>query len=474
MQCPRCHTENRPGRRFCAECAAPLAAPCPACGFANEPGEKFCGGCAAPLTAESRQAEPRFAAPDAYTPKHLADKILTSRSALEGERKQVTVLFADLKGSMELLAERDPEEGRKLLDPVLERMMEAVHHYEGTVNQVMGDGIMALFGAPLAHEDHAVRACYAALRMQESVAQYAEGVFRSQGVPLQIRVGLNSGEVVVRAIGSDLHMDYTAVGQTTHLAARMEQMATPGTILLAPATLQLAEGFVQVATRGAVAVKGLPEPVELYALTGARALRSRLHASAARGFTRFVGRDTEIEQLRRTLALAHDGHGQLVAIVGEPGVGKSRLVYEFTHSHRTQDWLILEAGSVSYGKATSYLPVIDLLKAYFKVHDRETHREIREKVTGKLLTLDRALEPTLPAVLALLDVPVDDAHWQGLDPGQRRQRTLDAVKRLLLRESHNQPVLLVFEDLHWIDAETQALLDSLVESLPTARVLLRP
>jgi class 3 adenylate cyclase/tetratricopeptide (TPR) repeat protein len=414
----------------------------------------------------------RFPSPESYTPRHLAERILTSKAALEGERKQVTVLFVDVKGSMELLADRDPEDARKLLDPVLERMMEAVHRYEGTVNQVMGDGIMALFGAPLAHEDHAVRACYAALRMQESVAQYAEGVFRSYGVPLQIRVGLNSGEVVVRAIGSDLHMDYTAVGQTTHLAARMEQMATPGTILLAPATLQLAEGYVQVASRGPVAVKGLPHPVEIYALTGASAQRTRLHAAAARGLTRFVGRDAEIEQIRRALALAHDGRGQLVAIVGEPGVGKSRLVYEFTHSHRTQDWLILEGGSVSYGKATSYLPVIDLLKAYFKVHDRESHREIREKVTGKLLTLDRTLEPILPALLALLDVPVEDAHWQAIDPAQRRQRTFDAVKHLLLRESQGQPLLVVFEDLHWIDAETQALLDGLVESLPTARVLL--
>ena len=287
-----------------------------------------------------------------------------------------------------------------------------------------------------------------------------------------MRVGLNTGEVVVRAIGSDLHMDYTAVGQTTHLAARMEQMATPGTILLGPATLQLAEGYVQVAARGPVAVKGMPDPVEVYALTGAHVQRSRVHAAAARGLTRFVGRDPELEQLRRTLALAQDGRGQLVAVVGEPGVGKSRLVYEFTHSHRTHDWVVLEGGSVSYGKATSYLPVIDLLQAYFKVHDREAHREIREKVTGKLLTLDRTLEPILPAVLTLLDVPVEAAGWQVLDPLQRRQRTLDAVKRLLLRESQAQPVLLVLEDLHWIDAESQALLDALVESLPAARLLL--
>jgi class 3 adenylate cyclase/tetratricopeptide (TPR) repeat protein len=415
---------------------------------------------------------PRVASPESYTPKHLVERILNSKAAIEGERKQVTVLFADLKGSMELLADRDPEEARKLLDPVLERMMEAVHCYEGTVNQVMGDGIMALFGAPVAHEDHAVRACYAALRMQESVAQYADGVFRAHGVPIQIRVGLNSGDVVVRAIGSDLHMDYTAVGQTTHLAARMEQMATPGTTLLAPPTLQLAEGYVQVVGRGPVAVKGLPEPVEIYVLTGASAQRSRLHVAAARGLTRFVGRDAEIEQIRRALALAREGRGQLVAIVGEPGVGKSRLVYEFTHSHRTQDWLVLEAGSLSYGKATSYLPVIDLLKAYFKIHERETHREIREKVTGKLLTLDRALEPTLPALLALLDVPVEDTRWQALDPAQRRQRTLDAVKSLLLRESRSQPLLVVFEDLHWLDAESQALLEGLVESLPTTRLLL--
>jgi class 3 adenylate cyclase/tetratricopeptide (TPR) repeat protein len=449
-----------------------LALACPSCGFSNEPGVKFCGGCGAALTASPAPQASKFGTPEAYTPKYLAEKILTSKAALEGERKQVTVLFADLKGSMELLADRDPEEARKLLDPVLVLMMDAVHRYEGTVNQVMGDGIMALFGAPVAHEDHAVRACYAALRMQESVTQYAEAVFRTHGVPIQIRVGLNSGEVVVRAIGSDLHMDYTAIGQTTHLAARMEQMTTPGTILLAPATLQLAEGFVQVTARGPVAVKGLADPVEIYALTGASGSRTRLHAAAARGLTRYVGRAAEIEQIRRALALAHDGRGQLVAIVGEPGVGKSRLVYEFTHSHRTQDWLILEAGSVSYGKATSYLPVIDLLKAYFKVHDRETHREIREKVTGKLLTPDRTLEPILPALLALLDVPVEDAHWQALDPVQRRQRTLDSVKRLLLRESQEQPVLVVFEDLQWIDAETQALLDGLVESLPTARLLL--
>jgi class 3 adenylate cyclase/tetratricopeptide (TPR) repeat protein len=470
MQCPRCQHENPPKAKFCEECAAPLARTCSNCGTQLSPTAKFCPECAHPVAAGP--AEPRFASPESYTPKHLAEKILTSKAALEGERKQVTVLFADLKGSMELLADRDPEEARKLLDPVLEHMMEAVHRYEGTVNQVMGDGIMALFGAPLAHEDHAVRACYAALRMQESVKKYAEDVRRSHAAVVKIRVGLNSGEVVVRAIGSDLHMDYTAVGQTTHLAARMEQIADPGAIVITPETLALAEGYVEVKSLGPVPVKGLADALEVYEVTGAGPARTRLQAAARRGLTRFVGRDAEMEQLHRAQQLAEAGRGQVVAIVGEAGVGKSRLVYEFTHSHRLHGWLTLESASVSYGKATSYLPVIDLLKGYFKIQDRDDLREIREKVTGKLLTLDRSLEPTLPALLALLDVPVDDAAWQPLDPAERRRRTLNAVKRLLLREAREQPLLVIFEDLHWIDSETQALLDGLVESLGSARLLL--
>jgi class 3 adenylate cyclase/predicted ATPase len=469
MKCARCQRENPAGMKFCGECAAPLASTCPSCGAANPPENKFCGECAAPLRTASTA---KFAAPGAYTPKHLAEKILTSRSALEGERKQVTVLFADLKGSMELLADRDPEEARKILDPVLEHMMEAVHRYEGTVNQVMGDGIMALFGAPLAHEDHAVRACFAALRMQESVRRYAEEARRAHGTTVRIRVGLNSGEVVVRAIGSDLHMDYTAVGQTTHLAARMEQLADPGHTLLSLATLQLAEGYIEVKTLGPVPVKGLAEPVEIFELAGAGAVRSRLHAAAARGLTRFVGRDSEVDQLRQALNQAGAGHGQVVAVVGEPGVGKSRLYWEFTHSHRIQSWLILESGSVSYGKSTAYLPVIDLLKGYFQIEGRDDARKIREKVTGKVLSLDRVLEPVLPSLLSLLDVPVEDEQWERLDPPQRRHRTLDGIKRLLLRESQVQPLMLLFEDLHWIDTETQALLDGLVESVPTARLVL--
>jgi class 3 adenylate cyclase/tetratricopeptide (TPR) repeat protein len=410
--------------------------------------------------------------PDTYTPKHLAEKILTSKAAVEGERKQVTVLFADLKGSMELLADRDPEEASKLLDPVLERMMEAVHHYEGTVNQVMGDGIMALFGAPVAHEDHAVRSCYAALRMQDVVRRYSDELRRAQGVEVQIRVGLNSGEVVVRSIGSDLRMDYTAVGQTTHLAARMEQLAAPGSIRLTAGTLHLAEGFVQVAPLGPVPIKGLSAPVEVFELVGAGVARTRLEATAPRGLTRFVGRSAELEQIGDALDRASAGRGQMVAVVGEPGIGKSRLFYEFTRSRRLQGWLVLEAASVSYAKGTTYFPVIELLRRYFGIDARDDVRKMVERVTGRLMSLDHALEPTLPAFLSLLDVAVENSEWVRLDPTQRRQQTLEALKRLLVRKSQVQRVLLVVEDLHWIDSETQAWLDLLVDSLPMSQMLL--
>jgi predicted ATPase/class 3 adenylate cyclase len=430
-------------------------------------------GAAVPPLAPAPTSLPATApAPLAYTPPYLVEKILTTRSALEGERKQVTVLFADLKGSTELIRDLDPEAAQTLLDPALQCMMDAVHRFEGTVNQVLGDGIMALFGAPVAHEDHAVRACYAGLAMQAALRRYAEEVRRSHGLELQMRVGLNSGEVVVRAIGNDLHMDYSAVGQTTHLAARMEQLATPGSIRLTAATLRLVEGLVQVNTLGRFPVRGMPEPVEVFELVGAGAVRRRLQAAAARGLTRFVGRQQELAALQQALEQAGAGHGQIVAVVGEAGVGKSRLVYECIHAHHTQGWSVLESASVSYGKATPYFPVLDLLRRYSHIDDHDDTRTIRAKLTGQVVTLDAALQDVIPALLSLLDALPDNSPFHQLDPAQRRQRTLTALKRLLLRESQVQPLLLVCEDLHWIDTETQALIDSLVESLPTAQILL--
>jgi class 3 adenylate cyclase/tetratricopeptide (TPR) repeat protein len=396
--------------------------------------------------------------------------MLSMRESLEGERKQVSVLFADLKSSLELLADRDPEEARQILDPVLESLMEAVHHYEGTVNQVLGDGIMALFGAPLAHEDHALRACYAALRMQDSVRRYVAGI-AGLTVPVRIRVGINSGEVVVRAIGSDLHMDYSAVGQTTHLAARMEQLAQPGGTLLTRETLQLVQGQVTVQPTGPLLVKGLADPLEAFELIGPGQARSRLQAAAMRGLTRFVGRETELAMLRRTTERAGAGHGQIVCVIGEPGVGKSRLVHEFIHTHLPPPWRVIEAATVSYGRATPYRPIVALLRDYFQIEDGDDAVKVLDKVGSRIRGLDDTLASGLPVVLSLLDVPVADDAWDALDPTQRRRRTLELLRHLFLRESQAQPLCLVLEDLHWIDSESQSLLDRLIESLPTARIL---
>jgi class 3 adenylate cyclase/tetratricopeptide (TPR) repeat protein len=411
-------------------------------------------------------------APLTYTPPYLAEKILTSRSALEGERKQVTVLFADLKGNTELIRDLDPESSQTLLDTALQHMMDAVHRFEGTVNDVAGDGLMAMFGAPIAHEDHALRACYAALAMQAAMRRYADEVRRTHGLEVLLRVGLNSGGVLVRTIGNDLYMNYSGVGLTTNLASRMEQLAPPGTIRLTAATLRLVEGAVRVNALGPIPVKGLAEPVDVFELVGATPVHRRLQTAVARGLTRFVGRDQELAALTQALAQVSQGQGQLVALFGEAGVGKSRLVYEFVHGPAVQGWRVLESASVSYGKATPYFPVVDLLKRYVHIEDTDDARTIRAKVTGQVLTLDETLQDTLPAFFALLDVLPDDSPFRQLDPAQCRQRTLEALKRVLLRESQVQPLVLVCEDLHWIDAETQALLNSLVESLPTARILL--
>jgi class 3 adenylate cyclase len=440
---------------------------CPGCGQENPGGARFCNGCGNRLDGAAAKASPQ-----AYTPQHLAEKILTSGVALVGERKQVTVLFADLKGSMELLANRDPEEARRLLDAVLERMLEAVHRYEGLVNQVMGDGIMALFGAPVAHEDHAARACYAALRMQAAVSRYAEELERTEGIVVRIRVGINSGEVVVRSIGSDLHMDYTAVGQTTHLAARMEQMATPGSILISQRTLRLAEGVVSVQPLGAQPVKGLDAPLEVYELVGAAPTRSILRTAGAQRLSLFVGRQAELERLERLLGEAGKGRGQLAAITAEPGVGKSRLVYEFVTSQLMQEWRVLESSSLSYEKSSGWAPVIGLLKTYFELDDHDTAPEVAAKVSDKILALDRELGPATPAILSLLDALPVDHPWHALDPRERRRRVLDALTRLIVKESDQRPLVLVLENLQWVDTETQAFLDALLERVETARLLL--
>ncbi len=468
--------------KFCGNCAAPLKNRCPRCGFENPPGFKFCGECAAQLAGASPAAEAsaaeraRRGRPESGGAAHRTPGEGPATGAgevqTEGERKTVTSLFADIKGSMDLMEGLDPEEARGIVDPALQIMIDAVHRYDGYIVQSTGDGIFALFGAPVAHEDHPQRALYAALRMRDEMRRYG-GELRERGnPPVEIRIGLNAGEVVVRTLqtGGE-HAEYTPIGHATSLAARMQTLAPTGSIVVTEQLQKLVQGYFEMRSLGPARIKGVSEPVQVFEVLGLGPLRTRLQRSAVRGLTKFVGRHAEIEQLKRALALARDGHGQVVAAVADAGVGKSRLFYEFK-AMADPGCRILETTSVSHGKATACLPVIELLKHYFGVADRDDERLRREKVTGRVLALDRALEDTLPHLFAMLGVSEGDAALDGMDPAIRRRRTREALKRLLLSESLVQPLIVVFEDLHWIDEETQAVLNLLIESLGTARILL--
>jgi predicted ATPase/class 3 adenylate cyclase len=440
------------------------------CGAKSPAGQKFCGNCGEPLQADAAQPSP--ATPDSFTPRHLAQRILTSRSALEGERKHVTVLFADIKGSLELIESYDAEVAHRFLSLALAVMMRAVHRYEGTVNKVLGDGIMALFGAPIANEDHAVRACYAALAMQQELRKLSEQTRIEFGAEPQLRVGINSGEVVFRAIGNDLSLDYDAIGPTTHLAGRMEQLALPGTVRITLDTYRLAEGFIEIESLGRLPVKGLDEAIEIFELKGVTSNRSRFQLALERGLNRFIGRKEELAELGRALDAAAQNTGQVFAFVGDAGIGKSRLYHEFINSPDMAGNMLLQSRSSSYGKATAYLPVIDLFKDYLQLRPTDDQRMVREKITGKLLTLDESLGPAIQAVQALLDVRQEGDAWGSLDPGERRRRIRDSCVDILLAESRQQPLVVVFEDLHWIDSETRGFLDRLVLRLASARILL--
>jgi class 3 adenylate cyclase/predicted ATPase len=472
MRCTSCGFENPESEKFCDQCGSRLQRVCSHCGHAVRPAARFCGECGQPLTP------PAAVTPIQYTPPHLAERILAEQTALQarggsvGERRIITALFADMAGSTALIQDLDPEEVPRLIDPVLALMMEAVHHYEGYVAKSLGDGILALFGAPIAHEDHPQRALYAALRMQQQMQGYAQRVRLEQGVSLQIRIGIHTGEVVVRSVRTeDLHIDYDPVGQSIHLASRMETIATPGSIVLSDRTYRLVEGYVECRALGAVPVKGLANPVEVYEALGLGSLRTRLQVAARRGLVPFVGRQLELEQLAAAWSRTRSAQGQLVGVVGDPGVGKSRLFHEFK-SMVAKQGLVLETFSVSHGKAFAYMPLVELLKQYFGLGSQDDERSRREKVTGKVVTLERRLEDSLPYLLFLLGIAEPDSVLLQMDPQLRRQRTFEALRQLLICESRNQPLILLFEDLQWLDSETEAFLRFLVEGIAAAPILL--
>jgi len=384
----------------------------------------------------------------------------------------VTALFADIKGSTELEQDLDPEEARAIVDPALKLMIDAVRRYDGYIVQSTGDGIFALFGAPVAHEDHPQRALYTALRMQEELKRYSAALRERGRAPIEIRVGVNTGEVVVRAIQtSEGHTEYTPIGHTNNLASRLQTIAPTGSIATSEDTRKLCEGYFTFRSLGPTRVKGVSNAIVVHEVTGFGPLRTRLQVSARRGLSKFVGRQTELDQIKHALELAKSGRGQLVAAVGEAGVGKSRLFFEF-RAIVQQGCLMLETVSVSHGKASAYLPLIELLKNYFEITPDDDARKRREKIVGKILILDRALEDTLPFLFTLLEVADSDDQVARMDPETRRRRTLDAIKRLLLRESTHQELIVIFEDLHWVDEGSHALLNALTESLGTARILM--
>jgi class 3 adenylate cyclase/tetratricopeptide (TPR) repeat protein len=437
---------------------------CVACGATNPPQSHYCGGCGVPLAAFGRNAGESISAP-VNLPRHLAKRLLESRAAIEGERKQITVLFADIKGSTSLIQDLDPEEVEQRLGPTLQVMIDAVHRYEGTINRIEGDGIMALFGAPLAHEDSAVRAAYAALDMQNAVRV-------ASGARLDIRVGLHAGEVVVRAIHTDLSVDYDAIGATVHLAARMEQMAEPGSIYCTAQVVRLAEGLITAQSLGAVPVKGFREPLELFEIVGHTTARTRWEVTAARGLTRFINRDAESAALRDAMRLAGAGSGKLVGVVGEPGTGKTRLVHEFLHSPEASAWAVLKTASASYTRHTPYLAFSNLIRTWCEIPEQASPDDINRRLRNKLSALGDDLLSALPAMRSLLDLPVDDAEWLALEPAARRQRILAAAKSIILRGAAAGPLLLWFEDMQWTDAETRSLIEGIAEEAETSRLLI--
>jgi class 3 adenylate cyclase/predicted ATPase len=489
VQCPQCQHDNNETAKFCEECGTKLARVCSHCGHQARPTAKFCPECGTsfsqqstvhgpqPTAGSSRDSGFQTLSPIHWTPPHLADRIravqaaMNERGAPNGERKTITALFADIKGSMDLLEDLDPEEARRIIDPALKLMMGAVHRYEGFVAQSTGDGIFALFGAPIAHEDHPHRALYAALKMQDDLRKYAETLRVEKGVNLQIRVGVNTGDVVVRSIRKDdLHTDYVPIGHSSSLAARMESLANGGAIVASEYTYKLTDGYFAFKPLGAAKVKGVTEPLHIYELLGVGPLRTRLQFSAHRGLARLIGRQNEMAQLKRVSTLAREGRGQIVAAIGDAGVGKSRLFHEFKLT-AMKDYLVLDTFCVAHGAAQPYLPLIELLKQYFQISAQDDDRSRREKVTGKVLTLDRNLEDTLPHLLSLLGLD-ESASLTEMDSRVRQQRLLDAIKRLLLRESQNQPLLIIVEDLHWIDSDSQAFLSLFSDSVPATRILL--
>src|SRR5215831_18269970 len=453
MRCPSCNSQNPEDAKFCDVCGTSMPRRCPACGATNRTTAKFCNECGAALGEESQLRVAPSHETEASQSANLTFALGTAveaQSASEGERKLVTALFVDITGSTELEQDIDPEEARTIIDPALELMIDAVRRYDGYVVQSTGDGIFALFGAPVAREDHPQRTLYATMRMQDEIRRYSARLRAEGRPPIQLRAGANTGEVVVRTIETGAkHTEYTPIGHTVNLASRLQSLANAGSTVISDSTRKLVEGYFALKPLGPTQVRGISEPINIHEVVGLGPLRTRLQRSAGRGLSKFVGRANEREALKRAAARAQSGTGQIVAVVAEPGVGKSRLFFEFKAEVQSE-WAVLEAFSVSHGKDSAYLPIIELLHNYFEIAGDDSAPTRRDKVTAKVRALDPDLESGLPYLHALLEIADDKERLAGMDTKLRTSRTLDIVARLLSTESMNRPLLLMVEDLHWL------------------------
>jgi class 3 adenylate cyclase/tetratricopeptide (TPR) repeat protein len=472
MKCPKCQFDNPEAMKFCGECGAKLEIICPKCNSSNPPQFKFCGECGQNLTPHKKAAPIDYSQPESYTPKFLADKILTTRSSIEGERKLVTVLFADVANYTSMSEKLDPEEVHQIMDGCFKILMDEIHKYEGTINQFTGDGVMALFGAPVAHEDHAQRGCHAALAIQKSIKEYGKKIANDLGIDFKMRIGINSGPVVVGAIGDDLRMDYTAIGDTTNLASRMESLAAPGAVYISEAVNKLVKDFFEFESPDRLQVKGKEKPQKAYELIKPGAIETRIEASAAKGLTKFIGRKNSMAALKKALEKSSSGTGQVVGVVGEAGVGKSRLILELKRGFFEDEYTFLEGRCIHYGHSIAYLPFLEILKRYFQVREEDTESAIKHKMAEKIIRLDEKLQTCLPPFEDVLALKVEDDNYLHFEPRQKKERIFESIRDLFIRESQNKPLVIIIEDLHLIDKTSEQFLDYFIDCLTNSPILL--
>ena len=472
MKCPKCHFDNPENSNFCFECGTKLEQKCPGCNVSLPTGVKFCNNCGFDLRKPQKTAPINYSEPQSYTPKHLADKILTNRSSIEGERKLVTVLFADIANFTNISEKLEPDEVHQIMNGFFEILMNEIHKYEGTINQFTGDGIMALFGAPVAHENHAQRACYAALAIQNALKAYSEKIERECQIDFKMRIGLNSGPVIVGSIGDDLRMDYTAVGDTTNLASRMETLSKAGCITISGNTYKIVKDYFDIEPLGKVEVKGKEDPQNTYQVVSAKDIETRFEASVSKGLTKFVGRKNSMAALMEVYDKVKTGLGQVVGVVGEAGVGKSRVLLEFKNQLPKDEYIYLVGRCLHYGGAMAYLPILEILKSYFEIKEDVREFVIKKNMKEKLHQLNEKLESHIPSFQDLLSLKVDDESYQQLEPKVKRDKAFEAIRDLIIRLSEDKILVLAIEDLHWIDKTSEEFLNYLIGWIANSKVML--